>query len=260
MAQLPPPDPEPTSRRIPTRRGLVPAFTAGPAYEATDADRRTIRVMGLDLPLRATTAILVVTLVVLFDFSRTAIPAEIQAIGRAAAAMRYQALERLILCGLVPALVVLLAFRGRLTDYGFGIGDWRWGLGLAVIGCVLMTPLILALGSNPLFSGYYGVSAAPVGDLLATEAIDLIPSEFLIRGFLMFTLLRTIGPLGLVVAQLPFVFTHLGKPEIELFSTLFGGTVFGWLNWRTRSIWWSALAHVYVQTLVVAVAGAARTG
>jgi len=235
---------------------LAMSFTAGPAYPASDGDRRTIRILGLDLPVRASTAILVMTLVVLFDFSRTFIPADIQALGRAAEAIRYQALERVVLFGLIPGLVVFVAFRDRLTNYGLGLGDWRWGLGLAVAGGAVMTPIVLAVGSNAQFSGYYGVSAAPVGDLLLTHILDLIPSEFVIRGFLMFTLIRAMGPLGVVVAQLPFVFVHLGKPEIELFSTLAGGMVFGWLNWRTRSIWWSALGHVYILTLIVAVAGA----
>ena len=232
------------------RRG----FTAAPAYPGSDAERRTIRIVGVELPLRATTAVLVVMLVLLFDYSRTAIPRDVQAIGRAAAAIRYQALERVILFGLVPSLVVILAFRDRLVNYGWGTGDWRWGAGLAVAGCAVMTPIIVAVGSNADFSSYYSVSGAPAGDLLVTNLLDLVPAEFLLRGFLMFTLLRTIGPLGIVVAQMPFVFAHLGKPEIELFSTLVGGMVFGWLDWRTRSIWWSALGHVYILTLVVTVA------
>jgi len=235
-------------------------FVAGPAYRPSDADRRTINLLGLELPLRATTALVVVMLVLLFDFTRTAIPFEVQAIGRAPEALRYQALERAILFGLVPALVIVLAFRDRLTDYGLGLGDWRWGAGLAIGGCAVMTPIVVALGSNPQFSAYYGVSAAPVDYLVVTHLLDLVPAEFLIRGFLMFTLLRAIGPIGLIVALLPFVFAHLGKPEIELFSTILGGAVFGWLNWRTRSIWWSALGHVYILTLVVAVAGGAKAG
>jgi len=235
-------------------------FVAGPAYAPSDADRRTINLLGLELPLRATTALVVVMLVLLVDFTRTAIPFEVQAIGRAPEALRYQALERAILFGLVPALVIILAFRDRLTDYGLGLGDWRWGAGLAVAGCAVMTPIVVALGSNAQFGAYYGVSAAPVDYLVVTHLFDLIPAEFLIRGFLMFTLIRAIGPVGLVVALLPFVFAHLGKPEIELFSTILGGAVFGWLNWRTRSIWWSALGHVYILTLVVAVAGGANAG
>jgi hypothetical protein len=241
-------------------RALAARFVDGPAYPASDADRRTVRVMGLDLPVRATTAIVVAMVVLLFDFTRTAIPFEVQAIGRAPEALRYQALERAILFGLVPALVIVLAFRDRLTDYGLGLGDWRWGAGLAIGGCAIMTPIVVALGSNAQFSAYYGISGAPVDYLLLTHLLDLAPAEFLIRGFLMFTLLRAIGPIGLIVALLPFVFAHLGKPEIELFSTILGGAVFGWLNWRTRSIWWSALGHVYILTLVVAVAGGAKAG
>lgn len=241
-------------------RAFAAGLVAGPAYPASDADRRTVRLMGLDLPLRATTALVVVTLVLLFDFTRTAIPGEIQTLGRSAEALRYQALERAILFGVVPALIVLFAFRDRLTDYGLSLGDWRWGLGLAAAGGLAMTPVVVAIGSDPQFSAYYGISSAPVGDLLVTNLLDLVPAEFLMRGFVMFTLLRTIGPLGLVVAQLPFVFAHLGKPEIELFSTLLGGAVYGWLDWRTRSIWWSALAHVYILTLIVAVASAGKGG
>jgi len=51
--------------------------------------------------------------------------------------------------------------------------------------------------------------------------------------------------------------THVGKPEIELWSTFIGGSVFAWLDWRTSSILWSALGHVYVLTLMeLAVRGA----
>ncbi|TAK03107.1 MAG: CPBP family intramembrane metalloprotease [Chloroflexota bacterium] len=239
-------------------RAFVAAFVNGPSYPAAAADRRTVNVLGLELPLRATTALVVVMLVLLFDFTRTAIPREVQDIGRAAQAVRYQAFERTILFGLVPALVIVLAFRDRLGGYGLGLGDWRWGAGLAVLGCAVMTPIVISLGSTDEFRAYYSISSAPVDYLVVTHLLDLIPAEFVIRGFLMFTLIRAIGPVGVVVALLPFVFAHLGKPEIELFSTVVGGSVFGWLNWRTGSIWWSSLGHVYILTLVVAVAGTAQ--
>lgn len=246
------------ARDRPLLARLAERFVAAPAYPSSEADERTFRLLGLELPLRATTAILVVTLVLLFDFSRTAIPREVQDLGRTAEAARYQGLARAVLFGLVPLLVIVLAFRDRPTRYGLGIGDWRWGIALAAIGCAVMTPIVIGVGSDPRFASYYGVESAPAGYVLTTELVDLVPAEFLLRGFLMFTLFRRIGPLGLVVALLPFTFSHLGKPEIELFSTLFGGAVFGWLDWRTRSIWYSALAHVYVQTLILVVAGAAR--
>ena len=235
---------------------LWSAFIAGPPNPPSAGDLRTVRIVGLDLPLRATVAIIAVTLLVLADFTRLVTPGDIQALGRSLGALRYQALTRIVLFLVIPLAIVVFGFRDRPREYGLRLGDWRWGLGLAIVGCLAMTPIVIALGSRPDFRSFYGPSSGPLGDVVLTNALDLVPSEFVFRGFLMSTLLRAIGPLGLVVAQLPFAFAHIGKPELELFSTIFGGAVYGWLDWRTRSIWWSSLAHVYILTLVIVVAGA----
>lgn len=223
-----------------------------PDYAAGAEDRRTISVAGLELPLRATIAVLVVATVVCLDWSRTFIPREILDLNRAPAAVRYQAIERLVLFGFVPFLVIVGVFRDQPVRYGLGIGNWRVGLPIALAGIAVMAPILLWLASRPEFGGYYGPSRADLPDLLVTNLIDLPPTEFLIRGFVMFTLLRAIGPLAVVVATLPFVFSHLSKPEIELLSTFFGGLAYGWLDWRTGSIWWSSATHVALVTLLVA--------
>jgi membrane protease YdiL (CAAX protease family) len=100
----------------------------------------------------------------------------------------------------------------------------------------------------------------PLPSLLATQLMDLVPTEFIYRGFLMLCLARVLGPIGLVVALFPFTFTHLTKPEVELLSTFAGGAVYGWLAWRTGSILWGALAHVYIVTLVVVLASGGVPG
>jgi membrane protease YdiL (CAAX protease family) len=223
--------------------------------ETTDADRSTVSIAGMRMPRRVALAIAVATLAVLFDYSRTFIPAEVQAIGREAPAIRYQALQRLVVFVVVPLLVIVLAFRDDPRRYGLRLGDWRWGAPLTMIGCAVMTPIVLAIAQHPQFRTYYSVSWAPLGYVLTTNVIDLVATEFVVRGFLQFTLVRGLGAIGVLIATLPFVFGHLGKPEIELFSTLGGGLVFGWLNWRTGSILWSALGHIYVLTLVMAAVG-----
>jgi membrane protease YdiL (CAAX protease family) len=95
-----------------------------------------------------------------------------------------------------------------------------------------------------------------VPDVLLTSILDLVPSEFLLRGFVLFALLRVVGPFGVIVAAVPFVMVHIGKPDLEVLSTLGGGLVFGWLNWRTGSIWASAAYHVAIQTTVIVAAAA----
>ena len=237
-------------------RRLVADFARAPEYPADAADRRIVRIAGLDLPLRATVAIVVVTMAILLDYSRTFIPHSVQDIGRLAPALRYQALERFVLFGIVPLVIVLVAFRDSPARYGLRLGDWRRGVALIAVGCAVMAPVVLVLvTAAPDFRAYYRISSTGLGDLLITNTLDLVPTEFMIRGFLMFTLVRAIGPVGVLVATLPFVFSHLGKPEIEVFSTLFGGLVYGWLDWRTESIAWSAIAHVCIVTLLLFVAG-----
>ncbi|MBA2315324.1 MAG: CPBP family intramembrane metalloprotease [Chloroflexi bacterium] len=242
-------------RRPAALRRFASAFVAASAYPPTAADLRTVSLVGLELPIRAAFAIAYVTLAVLFDFSRTFIPESIQDLGRAAEAMRFQAIERLILFGLAPLAIVVLAYRESPAGYGLRLGDWRWGIGLAVAGMTVMTPVVLALAAVPQFRDYYSVSAASSLDIVVTHALDLIPAEFMFRGFLLFTLVRAFGPIGVLIATLPFVFSHLGKPEIELFSTLFGGLAFGWLNWRTGSILYSAVAHVWIISLMLIATG-----
>ncbi|HVL54026.1 MAG TPA: CPBP family intramembrane glutamic endopeptidase [Vitreimonas sp.] len=239
----------------PARRSILrrswSSFIAAPAYPPSAGDLRTISVVGIEMPFRAAVAISVVTMLVLFDYSRTFIPESIRALGLAAEGLRFQALERVVLYGLVPLAVILLVFRDRPGRYGLRVGDWRWGLSLAALGMVVMTPVVMVLAALPSFQAYYSLSGAGTPELLVTHALDLVPSEFVFRGFLMFTLIRVVGGMGVLIATLPFVFAHLGKPEIETFSTLFGGMVYGWVNWRTGSIAYSAVAHVYIVTLLL---------
>lgn len=232
------------------------AFTAGPAYPPDERDTRTIDLVGLRLPLRATIAIAVVTVALLLDYSRTFLPGDVLELDRGPGAVRAIAIERAIVFGLVPLLVVLLVFRDRPTRYGVTLGEWRWGLGLVIAGCAVMTPIVLWFATLPDVRAYYAPSAMAVPDLLAVNGLELTAAEFAFRGFLMMALLRVIGPLGVVVAALPFVFGHLGKPELELFSTLVGGLVYGWLAWRTRSIVWGAIGHTYILSLVTLAAAA----
>jgi hypothetical protein len=73
---------------------LLERFVAAPAYPPEPADLRTVTFFGLELPFRASVAIVVVTIAVLFDYSRTFIPEPIRALGLGAEGLRYQATRR----------------------------------------------------------------------------------------------------------------------------------------------------------------------
>ncbi len=169
-------------------------FISPPADRITDADRRTVHVVGLELPVRASVAVAVATIVLLIDLSRVLVPEAAAQLGRAPDGVRAMALERLVLFGVVPLLVVLLAFRDHPARYGWTFGDGRAGAALALVGCLVMTPIVLWFAGLPDVRAFYAVSAGPPADVVLTNALELIAAEFLFRGFLMFTLVRSDRP------------------------------------------------------------------
>jgi membrane protease YdiL (CAAX protease family) len=244
-----------TPNRASPVRSFVDRLFAMPSYPPDEWDLRSIRIAGLRLPFRATVVVVAVILLVIFDFQRTLIPDELLKYDRNPGEQRLQSISRLILFFIVPLLIVVIGFRDRPSRYGLRLGDWRWGLAMAVAGAAVMTPVVLALSTAPDFRAYYAPSYEPLPSLLLTNAIDLLSTEFVYRGFLMLALARVLGPIALVVALFPFTFTHLTKPESELLSTFAGGAVYGWVTWRTQSIVWGALAHIWIVTLVITAAG-----
>ncbi|HUQ42863.1 MAG TPA: CPBP family intramembrane glutamic endopeptidase [Candidatus Limnocylindria bacterium] len=227
---------------------------AGPTYPPSPSDLRDMRLFGLEFPVRASIALFATTAIILLDQAQVLVPL-LPADG--VAGLRPLTIQRFVLFLVVPLAIVVAAFRDTPGRYAFALGDWRWGAALLLAGLAVMTPIILALSGLDSFRGYYGGEALPLGQRVANHLVELIPAEFLLRGFLMFALWRRIGPLALVVAQVPFVLTHIGKPDVELWSTFIGGSIFAWLDWRTGSIVWSAVGHVYVLTLMVIAVGGA---
>ena len=236
---------------------------AAPPYPPDAADLRTVNVLGLRPPVRATVAVVAVALLLLLDYHgriNGLVEAVLGPFGNdAASAKRLSSIGRLLLEGGVPLLIVLFAFRDRPSRYGLAIGDWRAGLAIAVGGCLVMMPIVLGAVRLADFGAYYAPQGTSVANVFLTTALEVIPAEFFFRGFLLFALLRVIGPLAVVVATLPFAFIHLGKPEIETLSTLVGGLLYGWLDWRTGSVVWSGLAHTWILSVTILAAAAVRT-
>jgi membrane protease YdiL (CAAX protease family) len=236
-------------------RRLFDRATSGPAFPPNEADLRDRNVFGILLPARASIVVVAMTALVVVDETRLQALAGLIG-GEGFLGVGAVPLVRFALFLVAPLAVVLVAFRDDPRRYGLRVGDWRWGLAFLVAGLAVMTPIIVALARIESFRAYYAADDSPVAIAVANNLVELVPAEFLFRGFLMFALWRRIGPLALVVQLVPFVLTHIGKPEIELWSTFLGGSVFAWLDWRTRSILWSALGHVYVLTLMSAAVSA----
>ena len=235
------------------RARLVDLFVGDPPTSPAGArDRAELNLVGLRVPVLATAFLLFTCALLMLDRNYDVLPRFGPIDPRS---LRNQGIERLVLFGLLP-VGILLALREDPRRYGLGRGDVPRAVVLGGLATLVTVPAVAMIATVPAIRDWYGPSMTTVPGVLLTSVLDLVPTEFLLRGFLMFALLRAIGPFGVVVAVVPFVMVHIGKPDLEALSTLGGGLVFGWLTWRTGAIWASAAYHVAIQTTVVVAAAA----
>jgi membrane protease YdiL (CAAX protease family) len=166
--------------------------------------------------------------------------------------LEYKYLDRVVLYLLVPLVITLIFFRENPREYGFSFGNWKAGLVITIIGILFMAPVIyyLGRGDESMKSYYDGF----ISGLPWTTFLDLIGWEFIFRGWILFGYARKFGPEALWLQAVPFAIAHIGKPEVETLSTIFGGFAFGWVAWRTRSFVWPFLIHWFIATFIIVVA------
>ena len=159
--------------------------------------------------------------------------------------------DRIILYLLIPLLIILLVFRENPNAYGFTFGDWKAGLILTGIAILLIAPILWLVAHGGSMQDYY---RPQVLGLPWNTFIDLFGWEFFFRGFILFAYARKFGPEALWLQAVPFALAHIGKPEIETLSTIFGGFAFAWVGYRTRSFVYPFLIHWFVASFTVLVA------
>lgn len=169
---------------------------------------------------------------------------------------RYKPLDRLFIYLLIPLLIILLASRKSPKEYGFTLGDWRAGLVITGLAVVVAAPILWLVARNdPAMQAYYSRQLNPLTPMFTF--LDLIGWEFFFRGWMLFGYARKFGDHALWLHAAPFALAHLGKPEVETLSTIFGGFLFGLVAWRTRSFLYPFLIHWFVATFTILVAGGA---
>lgn len=161
-------------------------------------------------------------------------------------------LDRTILYLILPLLITILLFRQKPGEVGFQLGDWKAGLLLTLGSILLIAPVLwLVSRGDPTMQEYY---KPQLQGLPWNTFLDLFGWEFFFRGWLLFGLARKFGPEAIWLQAVPFALAHIGKPEIETLSTIFGGFVFGWVGWRTKSFLYPFLIHWFVGSFTIIVA------
>ncbi|HKZ54718.1 MAG TPA: CPBP family intramembrane glutamic endopeptidase [Anaerolineales bacterium] len=209
----------------------------------------SFQIGGLKLDTRLVVTVVSSTLLLMLDRYHSALrtPTAVGPLGPGEA-------DSVIYFLLIPLFIITAVFHDRPAVYGFGLGDWRVGLKWSTLVILGAIPLLYFSTRTPAMTNYYSGIKLGVGSIFLTSGVDLVGWEFLFRGFLLFGLMRALGPSALVLQAVPFALMHLGKPEIETLSTIFGGTLFGWVAWRSRSFLYPFLIHWFVSSFVHLVA------
>ena len=159
--------------------------------------------------------------------------------------------DSILLFVVIPVFVTTVVFKENHRDYGFVLGDWKTGIMLVILGVAFMTPIIWFLGTRePGMQSYYNFAQ---DGLIWKKALELFGWEYLFRGWILFGYARKYGPDAVWLQAVPFAVAHIGKPEVETLSTIFGGFGFGWVAWRTGSFLYSFIIHWYIAALIIAV-------
>ena len=167
-----------------------------------------------------------------------------------------KAYDRMIFYFIIPVLLILLLFREPLSAYGFQLGDWKTGLMWTAVSCIIMAAILYFIARTPSMQAYYQARAPKeVMRLIYITGVDLFGWEFMWRGFMLFGMASIIGPGPAILFQaVPFAFMHLGKPEIETLSTIFGGIGFGFIAWQSESFIYPFLIHWFIASFTMLLA------
>jgi len=173
-----------------------------------------------------------------------------------------ETLSSFILYFLIPLGVILLLFRDDPRKFGLTWGNWRKGILFCVLGIVLMAVVIGLLARLEEFRQYYRLGvfedpqAAKVVEFALRQGVYMFSWEFIFRGFMLFGLKERFGSLAIWIQAIPFAIMHLGKPELETLSTIFGGAAFAYVDLESRSVLPSFVIHWAIYLMMVFVANA----
>lgn len=149
--------------------------------------------------------------------------------------------------------------RQPLKEVGMGVGNWKLGLILCAIATVIVPLLGLSTVLDAGMKGAYPMIDFDVygGGYLALYFVSYvlyyIGWEFLFRGMGLFNLEKGgISPLGaiLIITMISsLIHTSIagfGKPLIETLSAIPAGLIFGYITYKTRSIYYSLYMHILI--------------
>ncbi len=151
---------------------------------------------------------------------------------------------------LIPVLSIKFILKGKFSDYGLTLGDYKFGLFTLIGFFVFMLPFLWVVSASPDFARTYPQGGSQVSESISMflfyefcVLIYMLGWEFLWRGYMLFGLKEKFGYYSIFIQMIPFFILHKGKPELELFGSIIAGLVMGIQVWRSNSFIYSWILH-----------------
>jgi membrane protease YdiL (CAAX protease family) len=158
---------------------------------------------------------------------------------------------QMLLLTVIPLLSLFL-LKTRPSEVGLSLKNWRLSVKYAAVVLLFALPVMYYGATIESFRAYYPMWT-PAGSSLKNFllyqtmiAILMFNTEFLFRGYLLFSLEKEAGKIpALILHAIPYMLIHIGKPGLEVPYSFFAGIVFGYMVLKTRSILPSFLVHFF---------------
>lgn len=131
-----------------------------------------------------------------------------------------------------------------------------------LLAFLLLLPVFVVVSTTPQFlsfypkmaidvcSGSFGWSDAQlIGIFELFYANDFLGVESMFRGALVVGMGRWLGPRCVIPMAITYMCIHLGKPDLELCSSVIGGYLLGILAYRTKHLWGGIVIHLGIAML-----------
>jgi hypothetical protein len=162
-----------------------------------------------------------------------------------------------ILMLIIPIIFIKFVFKQKLSEYGFRVGDVKFGIATAALFLAVMIPIIWIVSGSEVFAKTYPQGGhTPRTDIFVLLYYELFVGfymlawEFFWRGFVLHGLKHKFGYYAVFIQLIPFVILHKGKPEIETFASIFAGLALGIQSLRAGSFIYCFIVHWSVMLFI----------
>ncbi|MBN2638006.1 MAG: CPBP family intramembrane metalloprotease [Bacteroidales bacterium] len=162
-----------------------------------------------------------------------------------------------VLMFILPALYIKFGLKKSLYDFGWGLGDVKYGAKWLITIPFVVVPIIYLSSKMPDVRAEYPLAKSFLTNQhglftyeLAYILLYYVAWEFFFRGFLLFGLRKRFGDINAILIQtISSCLVHIDKPEGEIIGSIFVGILFGIIALRSRSIWYVFLIHISIGVL-----------